>query len=102
MTDEAEDLKAWLEGKLVLFYLASSPPALANGVLLENVHIERRGARVLCLGRVPYIRDSDWMANLQGAVAWESVMHVVLFDSREDFKKRSIASESGLWSRLKG
>ena len=75
-----------LSGKLVAFYLSSAPPAIKSGVILEDPEFRRFGERLFVIGRVP--ESSDWNGGLQTAVAWDSVIHYLIFDSREDYERR--------------
>lgn len=78
-----------LSGKLVLLYVNDASQALTGGVLFEYPEWKRVGGRQFLQGRIPEIGDAEWVSSLQAGIAWDAVVHYVLFSSREDYKNRS-------------
>lgn len=75
-------------GKVVTFYVADAPRAIDAGIAMEYLEFKRFGGRLFVTGRVPEISDSQWVSRLQSAIAWDSVVHYLVFDSQEDFRAR--------------
>ena len=89
-------------GKLVIFYLAGASRAVEGGVLLEYVEPRWVGRKLFLAGRTPETSESQWVSKLQAGVAWDSVTHYLVFDSREDYERRTASGKPGLWARLLG
>ena len=88
-------------GKVVVFYVSDPPAGIDNGVVLEYVELRSHGGRLFLVGRVPEKMDSAWVARLPAGVAWDSVIHYVVFDSREDFERRTSTPRPGLLRRIR-
>jgi hypothetical protein len=88
-------------GKVVAFYVADPTQALTGGVLLEYASFKRQGERLFVVGRVPAVSESAWVSNLPGGVAWDSVIHYLVFESREDYLTRG-KHERGVLRRVLG
>ncbi len=84
--------------KVVLLYVAGAPAAIQNGVVLEYAEFRRCGGRLVVVGRQPHLVGSEWTANLESGVAWDQVVHWVVFPTREAFLAR--VPSPGLWWRL--
>ncbi len=52
------------------------------------------------MGRSPQIWEKDWCANLPSAVAWDAVLHYLVFDSHEDYLKRGQRAPDSWLHRL--
>jgi hypothetical protein len=100
----SEDDLPDLAGKFVVVYVSSPPTEMNAGVTLEFGEFRRMGGRLFLLGRLPEKIASEWVVGLQGAVAWDSVVHYVVFRSRDDYQNRVDAyvhSQRTLFQRLK-
>ena len=84
----AEETLPDFNGKVVTFYVADSPPGVEAGIAMEFVEFRSLGGRLFAIGRIPEMVESEWVSRLQSAVAWDSVVHYLVFDSPEDFRKR--------------
>jgi hypothetical protein len=91
-------------GKVVIFYLANTFGTASNGIVLEYVEPRLLGGRMFYVGRHPEKSASRWVAKLQGAVAWEAVVHYLVFDSREEYERRVAhwSARPSLFQRLLG
>jgi hypothetical protein len=69
---------------------------------MEYIEPRQVAGRLFLVGRIPEASDSQWAAKLQGGVAWEFVVHYVIFDSHEDYRWRATIGNPGLWRRLFG
>lgn len=89
-------------GKLVVLYLSNSPQAIQDGVVLEYASFVRYGDRLFVVGRVPEIEDGslEWIANLQGGAAWDTVSFYLVFNSREDYLNRMSKIKTPFWQRI--
>ncbi len=87
-------------GKLVAFYVADPSRALSGGVFLEYPEFKVLGGRLFVVGRSPQIHGLDWASNLPATVAWDSVIHYLVFDSREDYLARGKRAPGGFLHRL--
>ena len=89
-------------GKVIVVYVANAPHGIQDGIVLEFASIEKYAGRLFIVGRVPSVDGSsgDWSANLQGGVAWDSVAHYLIFDSREDYMRRMRKHNKPLLQRI--
>ena len=87
-------------GKVVVLYISAAPAAIQNGVVLEYAEFRRYGGRLVVVGRQPHVPGSEWTSNVESGVAWDEVVHWVVFPTREAFLARVPAP--GLWWRLFG
>jgi hypothetical protein len=87
-------------GKLVALYFTSGTGE--TGVVMEYVEPRQIGGRLFLTGRMPEASESQWAAKLQGGIAWDSVVHYILFESHEDYMRRFSLGKTGWWSRLFG
>lgn len=89
-------------GKLVVFYISNAPDALQDGAVLEYISFKKFGDKLFVVGRVPEIdaENGDWIANLQGGIAWDAVTSYLIFDSRENYLSRMGAPRPSLVQRL--
>lgn len=89
-------------GKIIVFYVAGAPPSLQEGALLEYVSFKQFGQKLYVVGRVPEVdaENGDWVSNLQGGIAWDSVTSYLVFDSREDYLSRMGGVRSTILQRL--
>lgn len=61
---------------------------------LENPQFEYQGNRLFIVGNVPVgSTDSDWVANCQGAIAWDRVTDYYVFENLEAYTKAIKVSE---------
>jgi len=98
---QAENLPDF-SGKLVVLYLSDAPRAIQDGVVLEYASFIQYGNKLFVVGRVPEIEDEslDWIANLQGGAAWDSVSYYVVFNSRKDYLNRVRKVKPPFWQRI--
>ncbi len=89
-------------GKLVVLFLSDAPQAIQEGVVLEYASFKQYGSKLFVVGRVPEIEgDSlDWIANLQGGAAWDSVAFYIVFNSREDYLNRVPKVKAPFWQKI--
>ena len=85
MSEQPDDLPD-LNGKIVWVELAASSDP--NGVLLEYPEFRREGGRLFLRGRLPGF-VSGWLEGVEAAVAWDAVIHYMVFRSAEDYKARA-------------
>ena len=89
-------------GKLVVFYVAGSGANSwgDSGVVLQYVEFRRIGGRLFIVGRMPEKVGVEWVWNLQSGIAWDAVAHYLVFDSQEDYERRTAKAQPGLLKRL--
>ena len=87
-------------GKVVIFYVQHPPPGADSGMAMEYVEFKRLGGRLFAIGRVPENFESEWVSRLPGAVAWDAVVHYLVFDSREDYGRRTASARPTLVQRF--
>ena len=61
---------------------------------MEHVEFKRLGGRLFVIGRVPEMLGSEWVSQLHSAIAWDSVVHYLVFESHEDFRTRMAKTKS--------
>jgi len=92
-------------GKSVVFYATMPPGApdwLVEGIVLESASFELQNDRVFVVGRTPPQDDddseSDWNADRQAAIAWDSVYYYVVMTTHEyrEARKLQAAGDSAL------
>jgi hypothetical protein len=98
----SDDTVPNFKGKLVVCYVASPPRGMDGGVLMEFAEFRRFGQKLFLVGRVPEKVDASWASRLQSGIAWDAVVHYLVFDSREDYERRTAAGKGNLMSRLFG
>jgi hypothetical protein len=91
-------------GKIVLFYMTNAPGGLQDGVLMEYISFVEYGDKLFLTGRIPTFdeRGQDWVSNLQAGIAWNDVVHYVIFESRDDYISRTMTENVPLFKRLFG
>ena len=89
-----EDTLPNFTDKVVTFYVADAPRGIEAGIAMEHVEFERLGDRLFAIGRVPEMAGSEWVSHLQSAIAWDSVVHYLVFESRDDFRTRMAKTKS--------
>ena len=87
-------------GKLLIFYVSDAPRGMEAGVFLEFAEFRRYGDRLFVVGRVPEKGDSEWVSRLASAIAWDAVVHYLVFDSREDYERRTVKERHTIRRRL--
>lgn len=90
--------------KLVLFYTTNAPMGIQDGVLMEFISFTEYGGRLFLTGRIPSIDEngSDWVSNLQAGLAWNDVVHYIIFESRDDYLSRTGTAKPAFLRRLFG
>ncbi len=62
---------------------------------LYDPHFEIQGDRLFIVGTIPKgSTSSDWVANCQGAVAWDQVTDYFIFESLDEWNKAIKISEA--------
>jgi hypothetical protein len=89
-------------GKVVALYISNAPRGCEDGVVLEYPSFEKRSERIFVCGRIPEVEGQEWVSNLQAAVDWESVVHYLIFNSIEDYRKRVISFKPSLFEKITG
>jgi len=87
-------------GKVVLFYVTSLAGGMANGVVVEQAEFRRFGQKLFVVGRTPEKTDSMWASRLENGVAWDAVVHYLVFASREEYERRMANAAPGLAKRF--
>jgi hypothetical protein len=87
-------------GKVIVLYIRAAPAAIQISVVLEYAEFRRYGGRLVVVGRQPSVPGGEWTSNVESGVAWDEVVHWVVFPTREAFLARVPAS--GLWWRRFG
>ncbi len=95
-----ESALADFSGKVLVVYVADSPRGIQDGVVFEYPELRNVGGRLFLTGRVPEVQGQEWVASLQTAVAWDSVVSYVVFNSREEYAARTTASRPTAFARL--
>ena len=95
-----EDTLPNFNHKVVTFYVADAPRGIETGIAMENVEFKRLGGRLFAIGRVAAMAGSEWVSHLQSAIAWDSVVHYLVFDSPEDFSTRMAKTKSKIMGFL--
>ena len=89
-----EDTLPNFTDKVVTFYVADAPRGIEAGIAMEHVEFKRLGGRLFVNGRVPEMLGSEWVSQLESAIAWDSVVHYLIFESHEDFRTRMAKTKS--------
>jgi hypothetical protein len=89
-------------GKIVALYLANASRGIQDGIVLEYAEFKSMGGRLFLIGRSPEIEGMEWVSHLQGAVAWDSVQHYLIFDSVDDYRQRMAKDKPGFMSKVFG
>lgn len=91
-------------GKLVLFYTSDAPRGIQDGILMEYINFTNFGGRLFLTGRIPSVDENgmDWISDLHSGISWDSVIHYVVFKSREDYVSRTGNAKIPLLKRLLG
>jgi hypothetical protein len=85
-----------------VFYVRSPPAGIDAGIVMEYAEFRRLGNKLFVVGRIPEIVNAGWASRLQSAVSWDSVVHYLIFDSREDYQTRIASGKPSLLRRLFG
>jgi hypothetical protein len=94
-------------GKTVVFYITtpfSAPRWATDGVVLESPSFQTHGSRLFVIGRTPKDAEntieSDWSANQESGLAWDSVLYYVVMGSEEYQVKMQVPAKQPIRSRL--
>lgn len=85
--------------KVIWFELAGAPVDRA-GVLMEYVELRSQAGRMFAVGRMLESDASGWLSGVEAAVAWDAVIHYLVFRSREDYEARSVTHKPSLRERV--
>jgi hypothetical protein len=73
------------KGKVLYVVFAGKDSSRA----IENARFERQCGRLFLVGTSPEdASEKDWITGLRYAVAWDSVIDYVVFNSFEEYRKR--------------
>jgi len=75
------------ESKIVMVYLRDVDRNVQPGVSLQDVRAEARNGESFLVGRVPH-HERDWASGLEVGIRWSEVVHYLVFDGEEDYKRR--------------
>lgn len=85
--------------KVVWFELAGA--ALdRGGVLMEYVEFRSLAGRMFITGRMLESDVSGWLSGVEAGIAWDAVIHYLVFKSREDYAQRSATHKPSLRERV--
>ena len=89
-------------GKLVVFYITGAGATSwgDSGVVMDFIDFRRIGNRLFVVGRLPQAVGAEWVWSLQSGIAWDSVAHYLVFDSLEDYQRRTAKAKPGLFKRV--
>src|SRR5579884_743851 len=89
MDNQLQSLPDFANGKVVWFELSGMDSRL-GGVLLEYIEFKTFGGRLFATGRMAQTKTiQGWIAGAPAAVSWDSVVHYIVFASREDYDQRA-------------
>jgi len=86
-------------GKVIWLEMAGAPET-RGGILLEHVEFRTIAGRVYLAGRMVEGDVSGWLSGAEAGVAWDAVIHYLIFRSREDYEKRSAVHKPSLRERV--
>lgn len=76
--------------KSVVFYITTPPSApdwFSDGLALESPSFQKQNNRIFIIGQTPQetenATESDWAADREAAIAWDSVYYYVVLPSDE-------------------
>lgn len=76
--------------KSVVFYITTpvgAPDWFSEGLVLESPSFQKHNNRIFVTGQTPQetenVGESDWSANREAAIAWDSVFYYVVLPSDE-------------------
>jgi hypothetical protein len=75
-------------GKAVAFYvttMSNAPDWVTEGIMLESPYFLKQGNRLFLKGQTPeaIANESDWSADREAGLAWDSVFYYVVMTSEE-------------------
>ena len=85
--------------KLVWFELAGAP-ADRGGILMEYIEFRNIGGRMFITGRMLEGDVSGWLSGVEAGVAWDAVIHYLVFKSREEYAQLSATHKPSLRERV--
>lgn len=88
-----------LAGKVIWLELAGAPEN-RGGILLEYVEFRTIAGRVYLTGRMMEGEVSGWLSGVEAGVAWDAVIHYLIFKSSEDYTKRTAVHKPSLRERV--
>ena len=91
MTTPVQD---W-EGRIILVYLRDSGSPTQAGIALASPTLEELWGDQFVVGHVPE-HERDWAGGLRVAVRWRDVVHILIFESMEEYVER-VASAPAHW-----
>ena len=99
MTTTIDDNVPDFAGKVLWFEIAGAPES-RGGILLEYVEFRKFANRVFLVGRMAQWDVSGWLSGTEAAVAWDAVVHYLVFKSREDYQERAATHKPSLRQRV--
>jgi hypothetical protein len=100
MHDERDDIPDFAN-KIIWLEMAGAPES-RGGILLEHVEFRSYVGRLFLVGRMAQWDVSGWLAGTHAAVAWDAVIHFLVFASREEYQERAAGHKPSLRERMLG
>jgi hypothetical protein len=94
-----EDTYPDLSQKVIWFEI-SGAPAERGGILMEYVEFRSLAGRMFVVGRMLESDVSGWLSGVEAAIAWDAVVHYLVFKSRDDYAQRSTTHKPSLRERV--
>lgn len=95
MNDDKDEIPN-LVGKVIWLEISgSSDPA---GILLEYPEFKRTAGRLFVGGRMAKFIDG-WLAGVEAYVAWDAVVHFLIFNSADDYRQRATTYKTKVTGR---
>ncbi len=86
-------------GKIVLLSYGEYQGESHAGILLEQASFQQFDGSQFIIGRVPATSGSTWAAGVEHSVAWDAVLHFMIFESRADYNLREKLGQPW-WNRI--
>jgi hypothetical protein len=76
-----------IQGKILGIVLANASEQTGL-IVLEDAKLETQAGRDFVTGTIPDVASETWVHGLRSAVAWDAIGYYVVFDSKDQYKKR--------------
>jgi hypothetical protein len=91
-----------IQGKILGIVLANAPPESTGLMVLEDTRLETQAGREFVTGTIPDVASETWVHGLRSAVAWDAIGYYVVFDSKDEYRKRVAMTKRRFWRRIFG
>lgn len=95
-----EEAPPYFAGKVLWIIPARAVPQDQSGFVLEFATIEERLGKLFLVGRQAVLQNGEWVAHREVSLSWSAVVEYTVFESREDYIRRSAAHYGGHWKVL--